>query len=255
MASTRARGRRVPPLDYRIETFRELSSALGRNGVIWRFDPLMLTDDISIDALLNKIESIGASLKDYTEKLVFSFADISGYRKVKKNLDDDHIPYHEWTREQMIEFAGRLVELNRSKGWHYRLATCGETVNLEGVEHNHCVDDVLMIKRASHDKVLMDFLKAKFAQMPAPDLFGNMPALPEDALVMGDGRYATRGNNKDKGQREFCGCMKAKDIGQYNTCPHLCKYCYANSSASIAVRNWQRHQAAPLSEMIIGVEE
>ena len=33
---------------------------------------------------------------------------------------------------------------------------------------------------------------------------------------------------KDKNQREKCGCIISKDIGQYETCMHLCTYCYAN---------------------------
>ena len=33
----------VPPLTERIETFRTLSEILGKEAVIWRFDPLILT--------------------------------------------------------------------------------------------------------------------------------------------------------------------------------------------------------------------
>ena len=74
----------VPSLPHRIDTFRELSARLGKRAVIWRFDPMILTDrSISIDDLLNKVESIGDQLQGYTEKLVFSYADIASYRKVK----------------------------------------------------------------------------------------------------------------------------------------------------------------------------
>ena len=90
----------VPPLPERIDTFKRLVDKLGLGGVIWRFDPLMLTDDINIDKLLRKIERIGEQLKGYTEKLVFSFADISIYRKVKSNLEANGIPYYEWRKEQ-----------------------------------------------------------------------------------------------------------------------------------------------------------
>ncbi|MCF0187761.1 MAG: DUF1848 domain-containing protein, partial [Bacteroidaceae bacterium] len=232
--------RGVPPLAQRIDTFKRLVERLGFGGVIWRFDPLMLTDTIDIDALLAKIENIGDQLKGYTEKLVFSFADIASYRKVKANLERNHINYKEWTKEQMLDFGARLVELNKKKGWNYTLATCGEAADLDGIEHNHCIDDALIIRRAYNDAALMRFLKAELHQMPQPDLFGETPPLPDDAIILDNGMYVTRGNNRDKGQREFCGCMKSKDIGEYNTCIHLCEYCYANTSKEAAIANYKQ---------------
>lgn len=228
----------VPPLKTRIETFKQLVAVLGKGGVVWRFDPLMLTDGISIDSLLEKIENIGDQLYGYTEKLVFSFADIAIYRKVKKNLDDANVPYHEWTKEQMVEFAQRLVELNKRKGWNFRLATCGEAADLDGVEHNHCIDDDLIIQRAYEDKVLMDFLGV------TEDLFGD--------VILPNGQTASKRNNKDKGQRVFCGCMKAKDVGQYNTCIHKCDYCYANDNKEAALSNYKSHLLNPFCETITG---
>ena len=48
------------------------------------------------------------------------------------------------------------------------------------------------------------------------------------------------------------GCMAAKDIGEYNTCPHLCEYCYANSSKKSAIMNWEMHRQNPMAETITG---
>jgi hypothetical protein len=67
----------VPNVDVRIKTFQELVHKLGLGHVIWRFDPLVLTDQIDIYKLLDKIKYIGDKLKGYTEKLVFSFVDIA----------------------------------------------------------------------------------------------------------------------------------------------------------------------------------
>ena len=244
--------RGVPNLSERIDTFKQLVNKLGTGRVIWRFDPLLLTDDISIDTLLSNIEFIGDHLQGYTEKLVFSYADILSYRKVRANLEKSHIPYHEWTELQMLEFAERLAELN--KKWGYTLATCGEKVDLQqfGIEHNHCVDDALIIRFAYEDKKLMDFLKVKMFPMPVPNLFGESESLPEDAIILPNNTYATHGDNRDKGQRLFCGCIVSKDIGEYNTCPHLCEYCYANSSKEIAVRNWKEHKKNQFGETIKG---
>ena len=245
--------RGVPKLSERIDTFKLLVDKLGKGRVIWRFDPLLLTDDISIDALLSKIERIGNQLQGYTEKLVFSYADILSYRKVKANLEKNHIPYHEWTEMQMLEFAKRLAELN--KKWGYTLATCGEKVDLQqfGVEHNHCIDDALIIRFAYEDKKLMDFLKVKTYPMPVPNLFGESESMPNDAILLPNNTYATHGDNRDKGQRLFCGCIVSKDIGEYNTCPHLCEYCYANTSKEAAVLNRKRHLINRESETITGV--
>lgn len=245
--------RGVPPLSERIDTFKRLVDILGKGRVIWRFDPLILTDDINIDTLLKKIENIGDQLNGYTEKLVFSFADIASYRKVAGNLRANNIPYREWTEEQMAEFASKIVALNNNKGWNLKLATCGEKGRYPGVEPNHCIDDELIIKMGYYDKTLMDYLKAEIHPMPVRDIFSGEVVLPDNAIVLDDNHYATRGDNKDKGQRLFCGCMKSKDIGQYNTCPHLCEYCYANTSKEVALANWKTHLKNPKAESIVTI--
>lgn len=227
--------RGVPPIKERIETFKLLVDKLGKGAVVWRFDPLILTDKIDIDKLLQKIENIGEQLQGYTEKLVFSFADILSYRKVRANLERSHINYFDWTKEQMIEFAEKLVNLNKTKGWNYVLASCGEVIDLNGIEHNHCIDDRLIVRIGYKSKELMNFLGAELA-IP---LDGNLYAIINK-------------NNKDKGQRTACGCMKSKDIGEYNTCPHLCEYCYANASKESAMANYKRHKENPFAETIVG---
>ena len=242
----------VPLLAHRIDTFKRLVERLGDGHVIWRFDPLVLTDQISIDNLLAKIENIGDQLLDYTEKLVFSFADIVSYRKVQSNLTKAHVNYIDWSEEQMREFAAKLQHLNQK--WDYKLATCGEKIDLTefGVKKNHCVDDDLIIRLAHHDKVLMDYLNVKILPMPQADLFGNTEPLPDGAIRLPNDKYATHGDNRDKGQRQFCGCIKSKDIGEYNTCVHGCEYCYANASKEISKANYKSHQENPFSETITG---
>ena len=213
---------KVPSVEDRIQTFKHLVEELGKGRVIWRFDPLILSDKISIDDLLRKIENIGDQLKSYTEKLVFSFADIALYRKVKSNLEKNNINYQEWTESQMVEFAQRLSELN--KKWNFQLTTCGEKIDIDkyGILHNKCIDDDLMIRIAKNDKVLMDYLGVEI-----DNTFEGIKIIKKK-------------DNHDNGQRDFCGCIVSKDIGEYNTCPHLCEYCYANTSKEVAVGNYNR---------------
>jgi DNA repair photolyase len=227
----------VPSVASRIETFQQLSNRIGKEKVIWRFDPLILTDKIGVDELLGKVENIGNQLYGFTDKFVFSFADISQYKKVKSNLEKSSQNYREFDKFQMNYFAEELQKLNKT--WNYEIGTCAESIELEkyGIIHNKCIDDDLMIKLFPNDKKLMDFLGVKISP---PDMF-NLDSSVEKTK-----------NNKDKGQRVFCGCIVSKDIGEYNTCPHLCEYCYANSSKELALINWKKHKDNPYSEMIKG---
>lgn len=227
---------KVPRLENRINTFIELSKRIGKEKVVWRFDPLLLTKEINVKELLKRLGNIGEQIHSYTNKLVFSFADISIYKKVESNLKKEQVDYIEFTQETMIEFAEGLQALN--KKWKLELATCAEKFDLDkyGVIHNKCIDDDLMIKLFSHDTKLMEFLGVKFEE---PNLFN-------------DGEILKRKNLKDKGQREACGCIMSKDIGEYNTCPHECVYCYANTSIETAKNNFKKHTANPYAETITG---
>ena len=229
---------KVPRLESRINTFKELSNRIGIGRVIWRFDPLMLTKDIDVKELLRRLENIGDQIHSYTSKLVFSFADISIYKKVESNLKKENIEYIEFSPDTMIEFAQGLIKLN--KKWNLELATCAEKFDLNkyGIIHNKCVDDDLMIKLFHHDTELMKFLGVEFVE---PTLFEPTEHIEKTKKM------------KDKGQREACGCIMSKDIGEYNTCPHECVYCYANTSKELAIKNYKSHIANPFAETITGI--
>jgi hypothetical protein len=85
----------------------------------------------------------------------------------------------------------------------------------------------------------------------APTLFGE-PVIPEDAVMLPKNHYFISKHKKDAGQRPFCECMASKDIGEYDTCPHLCEYCYANTSKLLAMQNWKRHQEKKYADTITG---
>jgi hypothetical protein len=103
----------VPSLEERIETFQALSEKIGKKRVIWRFDPLVLTDSINIDSLLERVERVAELIHAYTERLVISFVDIQAYKKVRANLERGQVDYQEFSHELMTDAAGRLQVLNR----------------------------------------------------------------------------------------------------------------------------------------------
>ncbi|SFG70605.1 DUF1848 domain-containing protein [Oribacterium sp. WCC10] len=55
---------------------------------------------------------------------------------------------------------------------------------------------------------------------------------------------------KKKGARAECSCYLTCDIGAYNTCKHLCKYCYANAEPEIVLSQSRLHD--PKSPFLIG---
>lgn len=228
---------KVPRVESRIKTFKELSDRIGKEKVVWRFDPLLLTNEIDVNELLERLENIGDELYLYTKKLVFSFADIGIYKKVESNLNKANIDFIEFTLETMLEFAEGLQKLN--KKWGLELATCAEKFDLikYGINHNKCIDDDLMIDLFHQDEELMKFLGVEFIE---PTLFDSTGTITKKRKI------------KDKGQRESCGCIMSKDIGEYNTCPHECVYCYANTSKEIAFANYKAHTENPNADTITG---
>ena len=238
----------VPPLKQRVETFKYLSNIIGPEKIIWRFDPIIITSSIGPMEILNRIRNIGNQLKGYTEKLVFSFIDVKAYRKVQLNLiqetglfTKDNVETAEGNLRQRIEIVDGLLKLQnewKEDGWNLKIATCAEDIDLDqyGIEHNRCIDGELMKRLYANDEELLYYLHT--LKWPERDIFGQIPPIPEKTV-----------NIKDKGQRKICGCMVSKDIGMYNTCRHLCVYCYANANKSMVLKNAEKHN--DLSESII----
>ena len=239
----------VTSVAKRIETFKKLSTMIGREKVIWRFDPMIVTKELSPRELLKRVWNIGNQLKGFTDKLVFSFVDVKAYRKVQNNLvketncfTKDDVESAEMSEEQRCEVIYGLVKIReawKSEGWNVILATCGEDASYEnyGIEHNRCIDGELMKKIFAEDEELVYYLHT--LKWPERDMFGEIPPLPQKEKKV-----------KDSGQRKACGCMVSKDIGMYNTCRHFCVYCYANTSKECVMKNAIKHNDE--SESIIG---
>jgi DNA repair photolyase len=198
----------LPPLQKRIDAFIRLSEKIGKEKVIWRFDPVLLLKNQSFENIISRIENIAKQIHLYTEKLVFSFADFS-YRKVQNNLRRSGVDYRELSDNEKYKFAEKLVE--NLKKYTPTISTCAQSIELSalGINHNKCIDDELIVRLFHEDKALMDFIKP----------------------------YIGTSKLKDKGQRKYCGCIYSKDAGMYNTCSFMCKYCYANTSEKTVHNN------------------
>ena len=54
----------------------------------------------------------------------------------------------------------------------------------------------------------------------------------------------------NKGNRAGCLCMESRGLGDYNSCPNGCRYCYANKDHNKALQNYLTHD--PSSPLLLG---
>ena len=128
--------------DTVIPAFRELSSRIGADRVIWRYDPILLTEKYTIDYHVNYFNELAKRLSGYTHKCVISFVDL--YRNTQTHLKElNLLPLGD---EEMYELAERLVEIANKNS--LIVESCAEKINLEqfGIQHGHCIDCVLFEK-------------------------------------------------------------------------------------------------------------
>jgi len=215
----------IPPLAERIETFLRLSERVGRERVVWRFDPIIVGKHLTPKVLLDRIARVGAAVHRHTCKLVISFADIERYPAARRRLGACG-GIQEPGDEAVQQVAAGISELNRA--WGLEVATCAESIDLAGfgIGRNRCVDDELLARAFPADAPLMDFLGRGAGR---------------GRLHVGGAAGGAAQSLKDKGQRAACGCIVSKDIGRYGTCPYGCAYCYANVSHAAAAAASARH--------------
>jgi hypothetical protein len=187
----------LPTKDEVIETFIQLSRKIGKEKVIWRYDPVLITDTIDEEYHYHHFEYIAGKLHSYTERCIISFLDM--YKKCERNLKGFNIK--ELDPEEMARLAGRLNQV--AQRCNIEMATCAEEVDLspQSISHGKCIDEQLI------SRITGSNLEVK----------------------------------KDKHQRKTCRCVESIDIGAYNTCCHMCLYCYANSDARVVQKNMTRH--------------
>ena len=192
----------VPRLHHAVETFKKLSDFVGKEKIIWRYDPLLVSNLVNISDHKKLFLSIASSLVGKTNKVVISFADL--YGKSERNLNRvDGLKY--------IDIISYPDQLHNLVSYMYKVAsdcgmeieTCAEGIDISqfGVRHGKCIDAEYIYKTFD---IRVD-------------------------------------NIKDSNQREDCGCIKSVDIGTYNTCRHGCQYCYATYSDKSVSHNIVKH--------------
>ena len=178
----------LPPLETRVDTFKRLADTIGPDRVIWRYDPIVLSNLTPFDYHVEAFPRLLDLLREHTRRVVVSLMD--PYKSVMRRLRAAGVEVIN-SPETRPEFPEMMrVIASSAIDADMEIVSCAEDVDLRryGIQPGKCIDDELIYR-----------------------LFGV--------------RVTSR---KDKGQRAACGCVESVDIGSYGTCGHKCLYCYAS---------------------------
>ncbi len=119
-----------------IPAFWALSKAIGKERVIWRYDPVFFNDRYTMAYHCRYFRVLAAKLAGYTEKCTISFLDL--YQNTKRNMKPLHIQRE--TLAMWYELLQRFSEIAKEYGLF--LDTCAEKMESgdPAVPHARCID-------------------------------------------------------------------------------------------------------------------
>jgi len=119
----------LPPLDERIDTFKELSKY---SPVIWRYDPILFAKDIDLNWHIQKFKYLCENLKGYTQHCKISFV-IESYSGCSKNV---HAP----TENEKNILLSNFSKIAKENG--IQIEACAESNDWSkyGIVPSKCID-------------------------------------------------------------------------------------------------------------------
>ena len=122
-----------------IDVFRNTAEQVGKDRMVWRYDPIFLNDRYREEYHLRAFEEIARNLCGLTEKVVISFLD--KYGKTERNMKG--ILAEELDEERMKKLGGKLAAIAGAYG--LRMEACAEKADLSsvGISRGSCIDPVM----------------------------------------------------------------------------------------------------------------
>ncbi len=123
-----------------IPRFRELSEKIGNRRVVWRYDPILLNENYTVEYHLKAFEEIAESLAGYTRRAVISFLDY--YAKTQRNMAG--LQVKSFLDQEMLYLAEHMAKIAAKHDM--TVESCAERIDLRsvGVEHGSCMDKKLI---------------------------------------------------------------------------------------------------------------
>ncbi|MFQ3619512.1 MAG: DUF1848 domain-containing protein [Spirochaetales bacterium] len=103
-----------------LKQFQLLSHRVGKNRIVWRYDPIILTEDVSFHWHRQAFSQLARELSGYTDRCMVSF--VTSYRKNRKFLESLH--WKDPPPPEKIAFIEELRSLAKVQGIEVR--TCAD---------------------------------------------------------------------------------------------------------------------------------
>jgi hypothetical protein len=198
----RALERSVIEPERSVAAVREIAGRWGPKAVVWRYDPIVFTSVTPPDWHRAAFARLAEALAGAVDEVVVSF--LQPYRKTIRNLD----------------------RAARDNGFSWRTPEVGEKRAL--------LADLAAIA-AGHGLRLTTCTQPDLADVPGVSAARCVDAERLSAVAGRAIRARTKGN------RPGCLCAESRDIGDYDTCPHGCAYCYAVDDPARAKTRYRAH--------------
>ncbi|MHC4640911.1 MAG: DUF1848 domain-containing protein [Planctomycetota bacterium] len=185
-----------------IETLKQLSKTYSPKHINWRFDPIVISSICDRDFYIRAFEELASEFAGYVERCYFSF--VVKYGKVIRNFAEFEKSHSLKIFDCTSDFKIDLANELAAIAARYGIrmfSCCGDYLVNDNVKKAHCIDGSII----------------------------------EDLFFPKGFPY------KHKPTRAECGCTESIDIGTYDTCPHSCVYCYANTNKGRACKAFRNH--------------
>ena len=114
---------KVPPINQSIKTLKRLSDIVSVNKILWRYDPILLTEKYTVEKHLETFEYMAEKISPLVYRCIFSFVDM--YKKVEENMPEI-IPFTDEDKVKLLKGIGEI-----SKKYNLYTQTCATNENYE----------------------------------------------------------------------------------------------------------------------------
>lgn len=124
----------IPANQHLIDIFHHLSELIGKERVIWRYDPIIISDVTDFNYHLDSFYNLASSLKGYTSKCITSF--MVTYKKCLRNMEGINVENIEYSKKSSLLNSLKQIAGN----FDISLFLCADENNFDGIEKSCCID-------------------------------------------------------------------------------------------------------------------